>query len=446
MADVIVVGAGVAGLSAATALAERGARVRVLEARPTAGGRAGAYRDPATGEVVDNGQHVLLGCYHHTLAFLRRIDAVRGVRRQTGLAVRMIERDGRDSVLACPPLAAPWHLAAGVLAWSALSFGERVSLGGLVPALRRAQRALGRGEDPGREARGRTVRAWLEAAGQAPRLCELLWEPLALAALNQSIDTADASHFLGVLARAFSPDPADAELVVPAVPLDELYVAPAVAYLRARGGDVRTHAPARLEVRDGRVTGVRVRDEIMTASVVIAAVPWFGLRALFDEVPEPLAPTVDGAARMAASPIVTVNLWFDRPVMDDALIGLPGRQFQWVFDKRAVFGAGATHLSLVSSGADALAARTNAEIVAVALDELGGALPAARRATLRRATAVRERTATFSLAPGAPPRPGVRTPVAGLLLAGDWTDTGLPATIESAALSGHAAAGVAAAE
>jgi hydroxysqualene dehydroxylase len=153
-----------------------------------------------------------------------------------------------------------------------------------------------------------------------------------------------------------------------------------------------------------------------------------------------MASIADAAARRVGSPIVTVNLWFDRPVMTGPLVGLPGRVFQWVFDKGEVFGGGATHLSLVSSGADSIAAMSNADIVATALAELGDALPATRRAVLRRATAVRERLATFSLAMGEPPRPATRTPLPGLLLAGDWIETGLPATIESAVVSGHRAA------
>lgn len=440
MPDVIIVGAGLAGLSAAVRLSDAGAHVLVLEARPTAGGRAGAYRDPATGEQVDNGQHILLGCYRETLAFLQRIGASRLLRWQTGLAVTMVDPAGHASTLACPPLPAPWHLVGGVIAWDALSVGERLSIAGLAPPLRRAQHAIARGTDPGAEASGVSVRTWLDRHGQAPRLCEMLWEPLALAALNQSIDRAEASHFLGVLARMFTPDPSDAALVVPARPLDELYVAPAIRFIEEHGGGVRMRAPARVIIEGDRVFGVRVRDERIEAPVVISAVPWFGLRAVFDEVPHVLAPVVEAAARRAASPIVTVNLWFDRPVLAGPLVGLPGRAFQWVFDKSAVFGGGATHLSLVSSGADGIAAMTNERIIATALAELAAAVPEARQGVMRRATAVRERMATFSLAIGEPPRPATRTALPGFLLAGDWIETGLPATIESAVVSGHRAA------
>jgi hydroxysqualene dehydroxylase len=143
---------------------------------------------------------------------------------------------------------------------------------------------------------------------------------------------------------------------------------------------------------------------------------------------------------MASKPIVTVNAWYDRPIMDDAFVGLPGRVMQWVFDKRFAFGGSASHLSLVSSGADRILAQSDAALVATAVAEVVEALPRARDATLVRATVIREKRATFSLAPGQPPRPGTRTAVRGLYLAGDWIDTGLPGTIESAVVSGHRAA------
>ena len=143
---------------------------------------------------------------------------------------------------------------------------------------------------------------------------------------------------------------------------------------------------------------------------------------------------------MAPSPIVTVNLWYDRSVTDTALVGLPGRTFQWVFDKGRILGGTTSHLSLVSSGADAVVAMTNDQLIALALDEVSAALPPARDAKVVRGSVVREKRATFSLAPGQPPRPGAETPVRGFYLAGDWTDTGLPATIEGAVESGHRAA------
>jgi hypothetical protein len=146
---------------------------------------------------------------------------------------------------------------------------------------------------------------------------------------------------------------------------------------------------------------------------------------------------------MSSSPIVTVNLWFDRAIMDVPFAGLPGRPMQWVFDKRVAFGEGASHVSLVSSGASPLVTRSNADLVALAHGELLEAFPSARHATVRQATVIREPHATFSLAPGQPDRPGTATAVRGLYLAGDWIATGLPATIEGAVRSGHRAAAAA---
>ena len=173
---------------------------------------------------------------------------------------------------------------------------------------------------------------------------------------------------------------------------------------------------------------------------MIAAVPWFAIAELFDSAPAELAVLLDRARRMSSSPIVTVNLWFDRPVMDEPFIGLPGRAMQWVFDKRLLFGGETSHVSMVSSGALSMVGLTNEVLIEQAHAELLDAMPELRAARLTAAVVVREPRATFSLAVGEPSRPSTETPVPGLLLAGDWIDTGLPGTIESAVRSGHRAA------
>jgi squalene-associated FAD-dependent desaturase len=433
--DAIVIGAGCAGLSAATALADAGARVLVLEARPGLGGRATSFRDPATGERVDNGQHILMGCYEQTLVFLDRIGASDRVRWQAGLSLPMIDRRGYESVLKLPTVASPLHLLGGVLAWDALSWGERLAILRMGKALR-----SGTPEGVPYDANDReTVRGWLTRHGQPQRLIELFWEPLALAAFNQSIDQAAARYFVVLLERMFV-DATAAALVLPAVPLDELYAEPAREWLMQRGHEVRVNAPAHVEVDGNRVIGVRVRGERIEAPIVISTVPWHAFGALFDQMPPALAITATNAASLQSLPIVTVNLWFDRAVMHEPLVGLPGRTFQWVFDRRAIIGGATSHLSLVSSGAEAIVAQGNDELIATALREVREGLPAARPATLRKGLAVREKKSTFSLAPGAPPRPQTTTPIKGFFLAGDWIDTDLPATIESAVVSGHRAA------
>ena len=439
--DVVVVGAGFAGLSAACALAAAGARVLVLEARPQLGGRATAFVDRETGELVDNGQHVMFGCYRSTLAFLRRIGAEGNVRRQASLELPCYDRAGRRSMLKCPTLPAPFHLLAGVLMWEPIPWMDRLGSMRLAGSLLRARGRLKRGEILDTRAGGETVHEWLARHRQGAMLTTWLWEPLAVAALNQSVHHAAAAPFVRVLAEMFAPDPSAAAIVLPNKPLHETYAEPARDYITRCGGEVRTSALTRVVVEGDRVTAVDIRGERVEASTVLSAVAWHSLGNLFAHAPPPaLANILKAAAGMDAQPIVTVNLWYDREVMSDIFAGLPGQKMQWVFDKRLAFGETASHLSLVSSGATELTNHSSGDLTNLAAAEVSGTLPGAREARLVRATVVREKQATFSLAPGQPDRPGPLTPIRGLFLAGDWIATGLPATIESAVVSGHAAA------
>jgi squalene-associated FAD-dependent desaturase len=442
--DVVVVGAGFAGLSAAARLTREGARVLVLEARARLGGRATAFADRETGELVDNGQHVMLGCYRETLSFLSDIGASQFVQAQPRLDVTFVERSGQVSRLRCPSLPSPLHLVAGLFTWSALGWRDRLAVLKLAGPIRRAQHAVAgsrrgapSGADPSTS--NETVSHWLENHGQTPRLRELLWEPLALAALNQSPAAARASSFARVLGEMFGSDPAASAIVLPTRPLHLMYAEPAREFIECRGGAVRTGARARIYVGQDAVR-VDAGNETWSPGAVICAVPWHALPDVMAGDVRPLESTLNAARATEPSPIVTVNLWFDRVAMDEPFIGLPGRMMQWVFDKRAVFGESASHLSLVSSGAAEVLGWTNPQLIEAALAELREALPRVRDAVVVRATVIREPRATFSLAPGQPLRPSTDTRVNGLFLAGDWIDTGLPATIESAVRSGHLAA------
>jgi zeta-carotene desaturase len=268
----------------------------------------------------------------------------------------------------------------------------------------------------------------------------MLWEPLALAALNQPAQQAAAPVFARVLAEMFATDPHASSIVLPTKPLDQMYAEPARRFIEAHAGTVRVGAAATIQHDSGGVVGVEAGGERWAVPAVISAVPWYALEALVSQPPESLAATLANARLMQASPIVTVNLWFDRPVLEEAFIGLPGRPLQWAFEKREMFGPAASHVALVASGASPLVAQPNPRLIELAHAELRDAVPAAREAVLTNGSVVREPRATFSLAPGEPSRPSVHTDLTGLYLAGDWIDTGLPATIESAVRSGHRAA------
>lgn len=438
--DCVVVGGGFAGFSAAVRLAGRGARVLVAEARPAPGGRASTFADPESGDPVDNGQHVLFGCYHDTMAFLGAIGTAGEVWFQPSLEVTFVDRDGRKSTLRTGDLPAPWHLVTALVDWEALSGKDRWSALRIARPLRVAARQL-RGDSREIAASpGETVENWLIRNGQSARLREMLWDPLALAALNQSPAVAAAPPFANVLARMFASDSRGSGLGLPVRPLSALYVEPSRRFLESHGSVVRTGSAAQIAIGGDGLAVVRVKDETVTTTAIVAAVPWFNFKTIFAGDPGPLGDIVARASAMESSPIVTVNVWLDRPVVETAFIGLPGRSFQWIFNKGVSDHHGPSYLSMISSGADRLVGLSNDELVRMALADLTNALPEASAAVVQRARAVREKQATFSLAPNQPARPATKTPVPNLFLAGDWIDTGLPGTIESAVVSGHRAA------
>ena len=442
-ADVVVIGAGFAGLSAAVRLADAGRRVVVVEESPRLGGRATAFTDRETGERVDNGQHVLFGCYRETYAFLRRLGTDGLAPLQRRLSLTMVGPQGERSQLVCPDWRPPWHLAGGVLRWRGMPLSDRLTAVRLMRLLGDVRRN-GAAAVAARVPSGQTVSRWLETYGQSVTLSNWLWRPLAIAALNQSPDEAAAAPFVRVLGELFGPRVEDSAIGMASVPLDELYAEPARRVVESTGGAVLQKSPARIQTNAAvGVEAVDAGSVRIEAPAVISAVPWHALGRIWAATPTSIQSTVDRATALGSSPIVTVNFWFDGPVMSEPFVGLIGGPMHWVFDKGAILQlreGPRGHLSVVASGAVELAAMDNAGVTAAARRQLEQALPATATARLLRTVVVREHRATFSLAPDSPPRPPAATPIRGFYLAGDWTDTGLPGTIEGAVRSGNLAA------
>jgi squalene-associated FAD-dependent desaturase len=427
--QVVVIGGGFAGLACAVALAGRGVRVTVLEARRSTGGRAGSFADESTGDVIDNGQHLFMACYRDTLRFLTTLGTAHHVRFQKDLTIDYLE-PGRRTRLRCPGLPAPWHLVAGTLGMKGLTLADRM-------ALLRAGKELRRLRAP-RDAAGlsgMTVTAWLDDLDQTERLRERLWHPLAIATLNESPDAAPASLLARVLLEGFLQDRKASALGYATVGLSEVYTEAARRYLERHEGSVRTGIMATAFDGDSdRIHSVRTREgETIASDAFVCAVPPRDLARM--GVP------VAGLDRFVSSPILSVNLWFDHPISriaDFDFAGLIGKRVQWVFNKERIFAGRARHLAAVISAARDLIDLSNEDLAKIALEDLASCLPAIREARLTRSMVVRERTATFSATLETEPlRPGPRTPFRNLLLAGDWTVKGMPATIETAVRSGH---------
>jgi squalene-associated FAD-dependent desaturase len=442
---VAIVGGGFAGLAAGVALAERGHEVIVLEAKRRLGGRAYSFRDAATGAIVDNGQHAMMGCYAHTLAFLERIGAADRVVRQRDLRVEMRGAYRGSAAVAAVPLPAPLHVAGALLRYRHLTPVER--LRALVAGLRVL--AMRQRHDPFL-ARA-TVADLLERLGQSPNARHAFWYPVAISTCNELPERAAAAPFAEVLARAFFGSRQDSQFVFARVGLSDLYTDLAAARIAAHGGRVEIGAPvSSIETDGGRATALLLRDgRRIAVDACIVSAPPDATHALLPPEVRTRAPWRDLHA-LGASPIVSVHLWWDRPVVGADFAGLIGTATQFAFDRTRLCGTpvegGGSQVSSVISAAHVEECWDNARLASVVEADLRAVFPAARDAHVLRTVVVKEKHATISCTPEAERlRPGAETPLDNLFLAGDWTATGLPPTIEGAVLSGDRAAQLAAA-
>ena len=435
---VVIVGGGLAGLAAASTLVQRGLSLTLVESRPRLGGRASSFLDPVTGESVDNCQHVSMACCTNLADFCERVGVSGLFRREP--EVVFLSREGRVSRLRAGALPAPFHLAGSFLRANYLSAVEKLRVAGGLAAM-----ALRRDERP-----GEPMAAWLLRHGQTPRTIERYWGPVLVSALNERPERMDVGHARKVFLDGFLRTREGHRIEIPLVPLGELYGRSLETWLADRGVAVRLSTGVRRVVTDeaGTVSGVALRTgEPLPADFVVLAVPFDRVAAM---LPDGLDARIPGLARLGeleASPITGVHLWFDRPVCPFDHVVTLGRQIQWVFNHTAIQGRRpgehprGQYLQLVISASYDLLGLDRAEILRRVLDELSAIWPEARDATLLRSWVVTEHGATFAVRPGVDAvRPAQRTPVDGLFLAGDWTATGWPATMEGAVRSGYLAA------
>jgi hydroxysqualene dehydroxylase len=431
---VIIIGGGFSGLAAAVRLSEQGWRVLLLERRKHLGGRAYSFMDSRTGDTVDNGQHLFMGCYRHTIAFLEKIGCLDRLKFQDRPRVDFLDRDNGITSFECPALPPPMHAVAGLFKMKGITLGDKLRTLKVGRAIRK---------NGGPASPPLTVSVWLDQLSQSERIKQRFWYPMAIATLNLSPDTASARMMKVVLREAFGGGSRGASIGIARVGLSELYTEGASHFLRSRGGEVRADAEVhRLVIEGGSVAAVELTGgESVEADSYISAVP---PAALLRMLPEGLrAQEFSNLGSLRSSPIVSINLWFDRAVIDHEFVGLIGTRSQWIFNKDLIISPArrSNQIAVIISAARDFIDWTKQALVEMALAELHELIPASRSASLLHSRIVKEREATLAHTVESDGlRPGPRTVVPNLILAGDWTATGLPATIESAVMSGNIAA------
>ncbi len=434
-ARVAVVGGGLAGLAAAVAARQRGLQVELFEARSRLGGRAGSFQDPESGEWVDHCQHVAMGCCTNLTDFCRRTGTADGFRRDRRLW--FIGPDCRICAFSATPLLpSPLHLAPAMTRLRYLDLRDRLRIGRALLTLAREN-----GEPDV------SIGCWLREHGQSDRALEHFWSVVLVSALSETIDRASLSAARKVFLDGFLASRRAYEVHVPQASLGEIYDRRLGKWLVDHGVEVHLRTPVR------RIDGSRAGATQLVLGdgsprpfdFFVVALPWRTAPKVFAAELRQAVPVLKRAGQLAAAPITAVHLWYDRPIMSLPHAVLVGRMSQWIFNRsRSVAESAGNsvehYYQVVISASGELKTRDRNAVVAQIREELADIWPAARSARLLRWRMVTSPEAVFSIRPGIDSiRPPQRTSVPNLMLAGDWTATGWPATMEGAVRSGYLA-------
>ena len=436
----LVLGGGLAGIAASAKLAEAGWRVTLLEARSTLGGRVFSFTDRQSGRVLDNGQHVIVGACSNLLALLDTIGARHLWHLQPRLNVSVCDRTLRLGRLYGVSAPVPMHLLPAFVSYPHLSWMDKAQAVRGLMSVMFTRRNAPHLEDM-------TFYDWLRARGQSERLISNLWNVLVEGTLNDNIKDVSASMGLMIVQDGLLAGRDAANVGYPTAPLMDALIRPAQRYLESLGVDIVTGSPVRCinANADGMVCGLSLGDgSTARADAYVSAVPFWILPQLLP-VDLTQSATARRVADLRSSPIVNVHLRYDRPIMDRDFCYFLDSPLQWVFNSTRIYGGqndqDSQSLSVSISAAWEYIDLERDNFTRTIANEMANAFPKARNATLLDAVVIKQRNATFRCTPGANNlRPGPRTESPNLFVAGEWTDTGWPSTMEGAVISGYNAA------
>lgn len=438
MKKVVVIGGGLAGLSGATVLAEKGYLVTLAEKRAILGGRASSTINPETGQSIDNCQHVLLGCCTELLNFYQRLGVDSKITFQDEYL--FIDPKGEKSILKSSCLPAPLHLLPSFFKLKFLKFPDKMAIlyAMTAMALTPAKSLQHLEKEPFIE--------WLRKHFQTQGAIDRFWRIILVSALNEDIEKLSTKYAFKTFREAFLKNKTGYRMGVPNAPLSKLYSDPAIKYLEQRGGKILFQKKLlRLEIKNNKVVRALFSDgSELVSDVYMLALPFYELiEALPPEIFSQY-PFFQKIKSLETSPITGIHLFFDRPIMEEDSAIFLNRKIQWIFNKTKNFileNPKNQYLQIVISASRDLISMSKTEVVDLIQKELEEVFPQAHQARLLKAIVIKELHATFSPQPGSDAfRIPQKTPLDNLFIAGDWTWTDWPATMESAVRSGLLAA------
>lgn len=419
---VIVIGGGIAGLAAAAYLAKNKFKVTLLEASPKLGGRAYSFLDKDTNTIIDNGQHILMGCYFETLKFLSLIGAKENFYFQKRLEVNFVKEGFQILTLKSVPLFYPLNLIIGLMNFTAINLSDRFNL------LKVFLKLPFYSSDKFSEM---NVKEWLNFENQSQTVQDSFWKILAIGALNTSIEKASAKIFIDILKQIFLKGNKSASIILPKYALSESYCSSAEKFILENGGEIiLSESVEKIIISNEKITDIHSSKNVfLDFDFVISAIPAYALSRIIEDENKINIPD------FKYSSILNIHLWLKENIIPEGFFGLINSPLHWVFNK-------GTHLNIVISDADELVNKPDEELFNMVKNEMQKFFLLDSK-LITKFKIIKEKRATFNPSNDIiNKRPAQKTQIKNLVLAGDWVDTGLPSTIESAVKSGRVAANI----